>query len=161
MEIVVDRIKEYAGIKKPRHNKVEGATIGILKMVDDKGKVVYKCFTLENEGSSTDTPKMDKRIIAREYNLEWTNTGVTVPPAYNGRGLLLTCDYILPKFRHRRILIHIGNYPQDTEGCLLLGEKDNLNGTIGFSTVAVKKFYDKVKEVGVENCKLIINELKD
>lgn len=156
--ISVKRTREYVGIRKPRKTKIEGATIGELLIKDTKNNILFKCFTLENEGSSTDTPRQDKRIMPRSYRLEWTNTSVTLPHEYKGRGLLLTCDSILPKFRDRRILIHIGNYPQDTEGCLLLGKADNRNGTISQSTIAVKQFYDIIKEKGVENFELIIDE---
>lgn len=156
--IYVKRIKEYVGIRKPRKAKIEGATIGELLIKDTHNKILFKCFTLENEGSSTDTPRLDKRIMPRTYRIEWTNTSVTLPSEYKGRGLLLTCDSILPKFRDRRILIHIGNYPQDTEGCLLLGKGDNRNGTISQSTLAVKQFYDIIKEKGSENFELIIDE---
>lgn len=156
--ICVSRTKEYVGIRKPKKTKIEGATIGDLYIKDMKNNILFRCKTLENEGSSTDTPRLDKRIMPRSYRLEWTNTSVTLPAEYKGRGLLLTCDSVLPKFRDRRILIHIGNFPQDTEGCLLLGMKDNFNGTISQSTIAVKKFYDIIKENGVENFELSIDE---
>lgn len=163
--IIVERKKEYEGIQKRGRAKIEGSTIGRLNIyeadniIDIKDKEsLFNCFTLENAGASTDTPRQDKRIMPREYNIEWSTTSVSLPKQYKGKGLLLSCDSIMPSFRRRRILIHIGNYPQDTEGCLLLGLKDNNNGTIGQSTDAVLQFYNFVKVRGVENFILFIKE---
>ncbi len=166
--IIIARKKEYTGIKKEGRAKIEGSTIGTLNIYETEGNLypsgeeenLFDCFTLENEGASTDKAGQDKRIMPREYNIEWTSTSVTVPKKYKGQGLLLSCDSVLPSFRKRRILIHIGNYPQDTEGCILLGLKDNDNGTIGQSTDAVLQFYNFIKERGVENFRLIIKEMK-
>ncbi len=73
---------------------------------------------------------------------------------------MLTCDAILPSFRNRRILIHIGNYPQDTEGCLLFGYKRG-NGAVFESTECIKDFFELVQKEGVENFTLIIKEIKE
>lgn len=165
--IIVDRQKEYEGIQKPNKTKIEGATIGIVNIYETEGRFypngseesLLQCYSLENAGASTDIAGQDKRIIAREYNIEWTATGVCVPKKYKGQGLLLSCDSVLPSFRRRRILIHIGNYPQDSEGCLLFGKVDNKNGTIGKSTIAIEEFYDFVKARGTENFRLIVREI--
>lgn len=166
--VIIERKKEYEGIQKPNKARIEGSTIGVLNIYETEGKLyptlseesLFTCFTLENAGESTDTPRQDKRIVAREYNLEWSATSVCVPKSYKGQGLLLSCDSVLASFRRRRILIHIGNYPQDSEGCILLGLTDSEKGTIGKSTDAVKNFYDFVKEKGVNNFRLIIKEIQ-
>lgn len=129
----------------------EDSMIGLLRVLDDKNKVIFQCFTLENAGEPTDKSGQDKPIVEREYKLEWTDTSVTVPLDYKPQGLLLTCDSILPKFRDRRILIHIGNTPRHTLGCVLLGNKLHSNGSIEESSIACKKFYDIVKKYGAEN----------
>lgn len=165
--VIIDRKSEYAGIQKPNRARIEGSTVGVLNIYETDGRLyptleeesLFTCFTLENAGESTDTPQQDKRIVAREYNLEWSASSVSLPKSYKGQGLLLSCDSIVPAFRRRRILIHIGNYPQDSEGCILLGLTDSGKGTIGKSTDAVKQFYDFVKEKGVENFRLIIKEI--
>ncbi|WP_304419608.1 DUF5675 family protein, partial [uncultured Helicobacter sp.] len=74
--------------------------------------------------------------------------------------ILLTCDKELPSFRNRSILIHIGNYPQDTEGCILLGKsKNDSTGTIGGSTQAILEFFNLCKKIGLENCELEAKEI--
>lgn len=163
---ILQRLSECKDVKKPNTSKVEGSTLGKLTVFDSAEKEVWSCFTCENIGPSTDIPKQDKRIIAREYSLEWTDSSKNAAlaksyPEYkaqNGRNvaLLLTCDKELPEFRNRRILIHVGNYPQDTEGCILLGKTKNAKaGTVSNSVLACKEFFDLVKQIGIENIKCL------
>ena len=44
-----------------------------------------------------------------------------------------------------RVLVHVGNYPKDTEACVLLG-KNNKVGMVSNSTYWVNKFVEKVNE---------------
>lgn len=80
-----------------------------------------------------------------------------------------------PKYQHRRqydfcrgklprlvnvpgysgILIHIGNYPQDTEGCILVG-MNVVVGAVMESTETFRKLYDKMKFVADMGEKIII-----
>lgn len=129
----------------------EDSMIGLLRVLNQDNKVLFQCFTLENAGQPTDNSGKDKPIVERDYKLEWSDTSVTVPSDYKPQGLLLTCDDILPKFRDRRILIHVGNTARHTLGCVLLGNKVHSNGSIEESAVACGKFYDIVKKYGVEN----------
>lgn len=152
-------------------------------------KEIWSCFTCENIGESTDTPNQDKRIMPRTYQLEWAQTGKNASLAKNHKdymlenfkktglyyrkvqtpngeqthpyiAILLTCDKELPSFRNRSILIHIGNYPQDTEGCILLGKsKNDSTGTIGGSTQAILEFFNLCKKIGLENCELEAKEI--
>lgn len=180
--ITLQRQKEYQNIIKPKSAKnpnkeyaPEDSTIGSLVVRDnEKGEDVFQCFVVENIGPSTDTPKQDKRIVARTYGLYWTESGVALPKEYkqeNGRARCLSLyTHELPTFKGRHIHIHIGNYPQDTEGCLLLNYTDNKNGTGGQSTQAIKDFYalvGKNGEVGEDgdikkailNFELIVKEI--
>ncbi|WP_343353251.1 DUF5675 family protein [Helicobacter mastomyrinus] len=165
-KIILQRLSEHKDVKKPNVAKIEDSTLGKFSVneVQENGtlKEIWSCFTCENIGESTDTPKQDKRIVAREYKLEWTGSGKNASLAKNhpeykmkdGRNtaIWVTCDNVLPTFRNRRILIHVGNYPQDTEGCILLGKsKNDSTGTISSSIVACKEFFDLVKKIGIEN----------
>lgn len=158
--IIVQRKSEHRNIKKPNTDRIEDSTLGELNVYDSEGKSIFKCFTCENIGESTDTPNQDKRIVARKYKIEWTDSSKNGSlaknnPKYklpNGRNkaLWITCDDVLPKFRNRRILIHVGNYPQDTEGCLLLGKAKG-DGTISQSIAACDEFFTLIEKIGIEN----------
>lgn len=156
----LQRIKEFENIKKPNKTKVEGSTLGEFVVTNEKGNRVFSCYTIENAGPSTDTPNQDKRIVAREYKLYWTESSVTLPKEYGRKCLSLYTDE-LPSFKSRRIHIHIGNYPQDTEGCILLNHRSLGNGIGSESTRALKEFYDLVSREGVENFTLVVKEIED
>lgn len=164
LTITLQRKKEYDNVEKPpnaktgRVYKTESSTIGELVVTDEKGAQLFKCCTCENGGPSTDTPNQDKRIVARTYQLYWTESGVALPKEWKPKCLSTYTDE-RKEHKGRRIHIHIGNYPQDTEGCILLGYADNGNGTIGQSTDAVKNFYDLVQKHGVENFRLQVREI--
>ncbi len=173
-KIILQRISEHKDVQKPNNPKIEDSTLSTFTLCEihegDILKEIFKCFCVENIGPSTDTPNQDKRIMPRDYNLEWTDSSKNGSlakhyPEYkapNGRNvaILLTCDKELPSFRNRRILIHVGNYPQDTEGCLLLGLSKNDKGYISQSTDAIKKFFDIAKEIGIDNITLQVKEIK-
>lgn len=165
IEIIVKRKKEYKDVAWSRKGvtlKRENSTIGTVDVIKD-GKSVYKCFSCENGGPSTDASGHDRRIVARTYGLYETKSGVCLPKKYQLKDGTKRCISLftdsLPSFIKRRIHIHIGNAPQDTEGCLLFGEVDNKNGTIGGSTNAITKIYDLCFAEGVKNCKLTVVEL--
>lgn len=160
--ITLQRKKEYQNVQKPPKNGrvfgEEDSTIGEFIITDEKGQELFKCFCVENIGPSTDTPRQDKRIIARPYKLYWTESSVALPKEFAPRCISLYTDE-LPSFKDRRIHIHIGNYPQDTEGCLLLCYTDNKNGTGGRSTDAVRDFYTLIEKKGIKNFTLEVKEI--
>lgn len=165
---VLQRLSEHKNIKKPTKAKLEDCTLGKFSVYNENGNLVFSCYSLENIGPSTDTPNLDKRIMPRVYNMEWTTTSVCIPKSYKnrdkktGRGILLTCDEVMPNFRYRRIIIHIGNFPQDTEACILLGlYLSSTKGVINNSTLAVQYFYDLVNKEGIENFSLEVREIEN
>ena len=170
----ITRFKEYENVKGSGRNAnkpAESSTISKVALYDnDKPKeILFHCFCLENGGASTDTPKQDKRIIARKYNLEWTYSARNAslakkyPEFYNKDKTRHKAIWLKTKelefFASRRILIHIGNCPQDTEGCLLFGYEDNKKGQINNSTQAIYDFFKIVEKIGIENITLNINEI--
>ena len=165
-QITLQRKKEYKQVAW-QDKKPEDSTIGELQVEKD-GKVIFKCATCENGGESTDTPNQDKRIVAREYYLEWTDssTNGATAKAYpkwkadNGRNVavwLKTKE--LPSFASRRVLIHSGNAPTHTLGCILIGYTDNGNGTISNSSACVNDLFLLLEHHGIENFKLVIKEI--
>ena len=44
------------------------------------------------------------------------------------------------------VLIHIGNYPKDTEGCVLVG-RNTVVGAVMESATTFRKLYDRLKDV--------------
>lgn len=158
-KIELIRRREYQNVKRPDSNKkAESSTISTFEVFNDEGELVFSCFALENGGPSTDTPNRDKRIVPRKYKLYWTESSVVLPKEYRPKCISLYTDE-LKSFKGRRIHIHVGNYPQDTEGCILLNENDNGNGTCSQSRKAVKEFYDLVSKAGIENFELFIYDI--
>lgn len=58
------------------------------------------------------------------------------------------CKGYLPRLvdvpGYEGVLIHIGNYPKDTDGCILVG-KNTIKGAVMESTATFKKLYDILK----------------
>ena len=163
MKIILQRLAEYERVQKPPRGEIvfkeEGATIGSFIVYDENDTEVFQCFCVENIGPSTDTPRQDKRIIPRTYKLYYTESSVALPSSHKPKCISLYTDE-LPSFKERRIHIHIGNYPQDTHGCLLLNYVDNKNGTGSKSTDAVRDFYNLVEKNGIENFSVEVREIE-
>lgn len=156
----VKRESEHKGILYK--NKKEDSTLGSVVLEDVNGKELWKGYSLENIGPSTDTPNQDRRIVAREYQLEWTATTKNSNSKlgkFRNKALLVTCKE-LPSFRHRRILIHTGNYPQDTEGCILLGKGiDKKQGIIIKSVDAINELFAILEKLSIKEVSLKVEEI--
>lgn len=156
----VKRESEHKGILYK--NKKEDSTLGSVVLEDVNGKELWKGYSLENIGPSTDTPNKDRRIVAREYQLEWTATTKNSNSKlgkFRNKALLVTCKE-LPSFRHRRILIHTGNYPQDTEGCILLGKGiDKKQGIIIKSVDAINELFAILEKLSIKEVSLKVEEI--
>ena len=114
------------------------STIGVL-MVDAR----FACYTLEDPHHDVKIYG-ETRIPEGKYQLKLRTFG-----GFNQRytkrfmadhfGMLEICD--VPGFEN--VLMHIGNGPEDTEGCVLLGSKAGHN-YIYDSTVAYRKVYPTI-----------------
>ena len=100
-------------IKISRFKNIYDGTIGKLTIVDD-GKRLFECFTLEPAGGDTTQRGKDRRIPAGRYKMQWYAS-----PSQK-RMCPLLYNELVPKDRY--ILIHTGNIPQETSGCILLGD---------------------------------------
>lgn len=145
---ILQRRWVYRNVEQPDGTR-EDATIGELFVEDDNGEVIFKSYTLENGGKSTDESGRDKRIVARKYRLKWHSSSKNKAlgkkysefKLYDGRNQsiqLYTPE--LPSFEKRYILIHAGNYSMDTLGCILLGDTER-NGFVFNSVDCVARFY--------------------
>lgn len=75
-----------------------------------------KAYTLERSGPDCITPNLELRILEGRYNAMWH----TSKQKHKNNVLKLYNDYLS---QDRKILIHSGQYPQNSKGCLLLEEK--------------------------------------
>ncbi|WP_455145683.1 DUF5675 family protein [Brachyspira pilosicoli] len=179
LNIVIQRKEEYDNVKKNENDKnAETSTVGNLSVYNEKGENIFSCFTLENKGESTSESGQDKRILAGVYYLRWTssstNSGLAIKYDYwkkanhlekikdgtQGKNIAVwVMSDTIKNHNKRRILIHIGNSPQDTLGCILCGYINGNNGKIGNSTKAINDLFLLFEKYGIENFKLTIKEI--
>ncbi|WP_395941080.1 DUF5675 family protein [Campylobacter jejuni] len=137
--------------------------IGKFKVLDDDDKILFECFSLEEDKEGLESGK-DLRIPEGNYNLRrhtpsrFENTLRSITKKDDDTMINVYNDEVPAS---RAILIHWGNTDKDTEGCILLGlTKDNNNESIGQSRQACKEFYDLMHGKNLEDIKLeITNEL--
>lgn len=71
-----------------------------------------------------------------------------VSPRFGKHKQYQFCEGKLPRIINvpafEGVLIHIGNYPKDTEGCILVG-RNTVKGAVMESTATFKKLYDRLK----------------
>lgn len=107
----------------------------------------FECFTFEPVGADEVRSGLDKRIPQGFYNIRWHNSpkfGKKLPHLYNDK---------VPKNRY--ILIHSGNYANDTEGCILLGFSMGENGVFN-SRQALDEFLYYLRYLDLEKESLLI-----
>ncbi|EEP9119560.1 hypothetical protein HA679_000576 [Campylobacter jejuni] len=137
--------------------------IGKFKVLDDDDKILFECFSLEEDKEGLESGK-DLRIPEGNYNLKrhspsrFENTLRSITKKDDDTMINVYNDEVPAS---RAILIHWGNTDKDTQGCILLGlTKDNNNESIGQSRQACKEFYDLMHGKNLEDIKLeITNEL--
>jgi hypothetical protein len=121
-----------------RFMDINDGTIGKFYVVGDDGVKIMSGFSLEPAGPDTTTPNKDRRIPQGLYNLDWTPS-----PKYNGKLMPTLHNELVSK--SRRILIHQGNYPIDTEGCILLGDSYDNKGVYN-SVKTLAKVFSLIKD---------------
>lgn len=84
-------------------------------------------------------------------------------PRFKTKAAYQFCKGYLPRLMNvphfEGVLIHIGNTPKDTDGCILVGGRSNYAGTISESTAIFQKLYpilkaaaDRKEEITIEIC---------
>ena len=133
-----------------------GSSIAGMSWIPLSGKLLngeFECFTLEDEHRTVKVYG-ETRIPAGKYKLKLRLHG-----GFNDRylkkfpnmhqGMIEVCD--VPNFTD--VLIHIGNYEDDTAGCLLVGQgaKSVDPISISSSTNAYKAMYPKLVDIILDN----------
>lgn len=130
-------------IKLLRFSQKKDATTGLL-FVDN----TFQCFTLEDVHRDVKVAGKT-RIHAGRYKISLANWG-NINDRYLKKfgedfhkGLLILHD--VPNFTG--ILIHMGNTPEHTEGCILVGSTSNTElGTITSSEDAYRRIYTPIRD---------------
>ncbi len=131
-----------------RFMQTETETLGKLFIGED-----FQCYTLEDI-AQVEKVKGKTRIPAGKYRIEKRKVGGTVKKYRerfgNDHYMLWLQD--VPNFEY--ILIHVGNYKEDTEGCILVGSGVNVrekNSYITHSTEAYLSLWKKVDKAFSNN----------
>jgi hypothetical protein len=105
----------------------------------------FACYTLEDAfhvvkiPGETRIPNGRYKVVLRRHHTRYSQKF----PEFH-KGMLHIID--VPNYEY--ILIHIGNDDEDTEGCLLVGDKSmsniNASGRIESSTNAYKRIYPPI-----------------
>ena len=135
-------------IKLLRFSQKKDATTGML-FVDN----IFQCFTLEDVHRDVKVPGKT-RIPAGRYKISLVNWG-DMNSRYLKKfgqdfhkGMLILHD--IPNFTG--ILIHMGNTPEHTEGCILVGSTANPElGTITSSEEAYRRIYPPIRDAIIAN----------
>ena len=128
----------------------EGYTIGRLYVDGERF-----CDTLEDEDRG-----LDKGMPLGELRRRKVKGGTAIPtgryavtlgvvsPRFGGRAQYRFCGGRLPRLLgvpgYEGVLIHIGNTPRDTEGCILVGE-NRVKGQVVNSTATFRRLYGRLK----------------
>lgn len=130
-----------------RFKNIDDGTIGEFKLMQN-GEVLLDGYTLEPAGPDTTTPNQDKRIPAGAYTATWSFS-----PSFKKELPLLFNELVS---KNRRILIHGGNFPKDTLGCILIGGSFNDRGILK----SKDKLNELIKLCSGSDFKVIITNLR-
>jgi hypothetical protein len=105
-----------------------------------------KGFFLERPGPDTTQSNQNKRIPEGNYHIKWHNSSLPGVKPHNPVPILYNSSVPLS----RAILIHNGNYPRNSEGCLLVGGTKSLD-FVGGSVPKLKALKEFIQAEGIEN----------
>ena len=148
-------------LKLDRRFKGTAYTIGSLYINDE-----YFCDTIEDIDrgimQSTSLDEIKKIKVQHQTAIPRGKYDITLKvqsPKYSKRSQYNFCKGYLPRLLNvpgfEGILIHIGNKPEDSSGCILVGE-NKVKGQVINSTATFKKLYEKLKEASDNNEKITI-----
>ena len=129
-------------LKLFRYNLDDNFTKGVL-FLDD----AFECFTLE-DASRPQKIAGETCIPPGTYRLQLRTESTPMNDRYAAKfddheGMIWLQH--VPDFTF--VYLHIGNFPKDTEGCILLGKLDNgTNSSIGSSTQAYRDLYPVITD---------------
>lgn len=136
-------------LKINRFKEINDTTLGKFELYDDQKNMVLKGYTLEPAGDDCVERGLDRRIPKGIYKTTPHNS-----PRFKEELPLLYNNLVPPD---RYILIHCGNYGDDTEGCILVGSNWDNNGVYN-SRATLKKLLELTKgkklEVSISNKEL-------
>lgn len=115
---------------------------------------VYECDTLEDKvrdlNKNGKFDKGEKKVYgetAIPYGTYFVRMDIQ-SPRFAQKSSYRKCKGYLPRIMNVSsfdgVLIHIGNYPKDTDGCVLVG-RNTKKGAVLSSTVTFWALYDKLK----------------
>lgn len=148
-------------IKLKRRFKGTNYTIGSLFINN-----VYECDTIEDtdRGLSNEMP-LSVIQTKKVYGKTAIPTGTyaidmnIVSPKFKDRIWAKFCDGKLPRLRDVRgfegVLIHVGNKPEDTLGCILVGQ-NKIKGQVINSTETFTNLYKKMDAAHKRGEKIVI-----
>ncbi|WAX07499.1 hypothetical protein BF766P1_00063 [Bacteroides phage BF766P1] len=120
---------------------------------------VYECDVLEDtDRGLSDKMELSEIKKVKQYGKTAIPIGSysidmnTISPKFKDRSWAKVCEGKLPRLINVKgfdgVLIHVGNKPEDTLGCLLTGY-NKIKGQIVNSTSAFTKLYEKMKKAHV------------
>ena len=116
-----------------RTSRGEGYTTGILH---EKGNII--CYTLEPQWRDL---VHEKKVMGRTAIPEGTYR-IRMSPS---KKLHRMMPYLMEVPNFTGVMIHPGNSVEDTEGCILVGERDKLN-TLMYSRRTFERLYNTLFE---------------
>lgn len=109
-------------------------------------------FMLERPGPDTTEANLRKRIPEGHYHMKWHYSHIPSVKPYNPVPLIY--NHHVSMTRH--ILIHNGNYPRNTDGCLLIGGTKGID-FVGGSVNKLKELNFFLQKEGIDTFKISIS----